>query len=123
MPYGTASNRLRKLLLFSLAQKLELDICYRCSLKIYTVESFSIEHKNGWELAKNPIEAFFNLEDIAFSHLICNIKASSNRGIFNKGKTHCPQGHEYTKENTYSYRNQRDCRQCTKKRITEYRNK
>lgn len=32
----------------------------------------------------------------------------------NTNKTHCPQGHEYTPENTYfrSNRNQRDCRAC-----------
>lgn len=27
-------------------------------------------------------------------------------------KTHCPQGHEYSPENTYRYGNQRDCRAC-----------
>lgn len=33
-------------------------------------------------------------------------------------KTHCPQGHEYTKENTYMWHNERQCRECgrTKKR-------
>ena len=27
-------------------------------------------------------------------------------------KTHCPQGHEYTEENTYRWKNQRHCRAC-----------
>lgn len=30
-------------------------------------------------------------------------------------KTHCPQGHEYTKENTYKHRNRRHCNICRRK--------
>jgi hypothetical protein len=29
-------------------------------------------------------------------------------------KTHCPQGHEYTKDNVWLYRNHRYCRSCRK---------
>lgn len=32
----------------------------------------------------------------------------------NAQKTHCPQGHEYTPENTYRWRGQRKCRECEK---------
>lgn len=35
-------------------------------------------------------------------------------------KTHCPQGHEYTEENTKYYRGKRYCRECHK---THYPNK
>jgi hypothetical protein len=35
-------------------------------------------------------------------------------------KTHCPQGHEYTPENTnISKRNQRSCKECNKLRLRE----
>lgn len=27
-------------------------------------------------------------------------------------KTHCPRGHEYSKNNTYSYKRKRNCRKC-----------
>lgn len=27
-------------------------------------------------------------------------------------RTHCPRGHEYTRENTYVHRNKRSCREC-----------
>src|SRR5947209_1263600 len=34
----------------------------------------------------------------------------------NAGKTHCPQGHEYTKENTYVEHRRRHCRKCNQDR-------
>ena len=42
----------------------------------------------------------------------------------NKNKTHCPQGHEYTEENTYvDGRGWRACRTCQKQNSDRYRNK
>jgi len=32
-------------------------------------------------------------------------------------RTHCPQGHEYTAENTYEYRGTRSCRECGRARV------
>jgi len=37
-----------------------------------------------------------------------------NSGLYNILKTHCPRGHEYTKENTMFYKNLRKCRECHK---------
>ena len=37
-------------------------------------------------------------------------------GIFQRVKTHCPQGHEYTEENTFRYRRRRVCRECARQR-------
>ena len=34
-------------------------------------------------------------------------------------KTHCPKGHEYSKENTYIYNNGRRCKKCTKDKALE----
>ena len=31
-----------------------------------------------------------------------------------KNKTHCPQGHPYDEQNTYTYQNRRSCRLCAK---------
>jgi hypothetical protein len=40
-------------------------------------------------------------------------KENINRGRrANAEKTHCRHGHEFTKENTYKYGNQRQCRTC-----------
>ena len=45
-----------------------------------------------------------------------NIYDSIEHGThFNAGKTECPQGHEYTEENTTWYRNMRYCRACRRK--------
>ena len=43
-------------------------------------------------------------------------------GLPNKDKTHCPQGHEYTKENTrLSKKNIRSCRACDRERAAKKR--
>ncbi len=70
MPHGTAVARLRKLILFQLVQKCNEDICFRCGDKIKSVEDLSIEHKEPWE--NISLELFWDLNNIAFSHLKCN---------------------------------------------------
>lgn len=75
MDPGTAQNRLRKTLLFTMAQKLGLDTCYRCGKLITQESEFSIEHKEPWLDSEDPIDRFFNLDNIAFSHLKCNVEA------------------------------------------------
>lgn len=81
-PHGTAVHKLRKKLLFSFAQETGRDVCYRCHKLIESVDTFSIEHKESWQLAKNPIESFFDLNNIAYSHLDCNRDAAlSSRGV------------------------------------------
>ncbi len=74
MPIGTASNRLRKLILFDCIQQLNKDKCYRCGEYIYEIDDFSVEHKEPWLDSGNALELFFDLDNIAFSHLSCNIK-------------------------------------------------
>ena len=77
MSHGTAANRLRKMILFSLVCKLGLDICYQCGKKILLVDDLSIEHKEPWLRADDPAESFFDLDNVAFSHLSCNSGAAS----------------------------------------------
>ncbi len=77
MPIGTASNRLRKNILFALICHLKRNTCYRCGEKIYKVAEFSIEHRQPWLSADDPKVAFFDLGNIAFSHLRCNSSAAS----------------------------------------------
>ena len=72
MPYGTATNQLRKMLLFECVKMLGADRCYRCGNKIENLKDFSIEHTIPWQGTENPSDTFFDLSKIAYSHLSCN---------------------------------------------------
>lgn len=74
MPIGTAQNRLRKLVLFMLLAKYGDNVCYQCGQTILSADALSIEHKVPW-LDKDPA-LFWDLDNIAFSHLSCNIGAA-----------------------------------------------
>lgn len=73
---GSASCKLRKMIMFDLARKLDLLTCYRCSEVIETVDVFSIDHKINWLGAPNELEVFFDISNIAFSHHSCNCAAA-----------------------------------------------
>jgi 5-methylcytosine-specific restriction endonuclease McrA len=86
MTYGKASHRLKKNILYSLAVKLEIHKCFQCGKLIETPEELSVEHKIPWLDSEDPKKLFFSLENIAFSHLICNSLASrkTNQKYFTK---------------------------------------
>jgi len=75
-PYGTARNKLIKQLLFKFVKELELNNCYHCGKEILDIRQLSIEHKKPWLNSEDPITLFYDLENIAFSHLSCNCAAS-----------------------------------------------
>lgn len=79
MSFGKANNRLRKMILFSLLQSIGLNVCFRCGELIHHVNDVSIDHKITWENSDNPVVLFFDLDNIAFSHLSCNAKAAKPR--------------------------------------------
>ena len=76
MAHGTAANRLRKMILFSLVCRVKLNMCHQCGGEILSVDDLSIEHKTPWLRADDPVKTFFDLDNIAFSHLSCNAAAS-----------------------------------------------
>jgi len=82
MPYGTANAKLRKAILFKLVQRLNEDICFKCKLKIVSIEELSIEHKQPWFNRNSAL--FWDLDNIAFSHLKCNVKHSDIPNILRK---------------------------------------
>ena len=70
MPFGTANAKLRKQILFQLIKRLGEDICFRCEKKIQDITELSIEHKKPWFNIDSKL--FWDLDNIAFSHLQCN---------------------------------------------------
>lgn len=79
MPHGTASNRMRKSLLWKYIKLAGHDVCFQCGQKINSEADLSIEHKTPWLDSENPVELYFDLDNIAFSHLTCNIKAGRRK--------------------------------------------
>lgn len=71
MPYGTACARLRKALLFQMAQQLDKDVCVRCQESIDSIDDFTIEHIEPWYERDEAL--FWDLENIGFSHAKCNL--------------------------------------------------
>ena len=76
MPIGTASAKLRKTVIFNLLKELNRNICFQCGLEIESEKDLSIEHKIPYLDSEDPVKLFFDLENIAFSHLRCNIGAA-----------------------------------------------
>jgi len=70
---STASGRLVKDILFNLIDK-HGEVCYHCGESMNR-DDFSIEHIKPWLDSEAPKELFFDMDNIAFSHLKCNIKA------------------------------------------------
>lgn len=83
MSFSTASNRLRKMVMFQLVQQCGRNNCHRCGEKIDDIDNFSIEHMEEWLHSENPKELFFDLNNIAFSHHTCNTRARRRKSEIN----------------------------------------
>lgn len=83
--HSTAQAKLKKLIMFNFLEKLGKDKCYRCD-KLMTVENYSIDHKIPWLDSENPVQLFFDIKNIEFSHFICNIKEARHENNFDIGK-------------------------------------
>ena len=83
MNFSTAQGRLRKNVMFALMIRCGLNNCHQCGEKIENPEDLSIEHKIPWLDSEIPRKLFWDLDNLAFSHLSCNSAASKRP----KGKT------------------------------------
>jgi hypothetical protein len=70
MPIGTASHRLRKMVMLQLLRELKKDFCLRCLATINDPEDLTIDHKIAWLDVSQ--ELFWDLDNIGFSHKLCN---------------------------------------------------
>ena len=88
---STASHRLVKDILWALILQTGQGKCCKCGHQM-TRETFSIEHKIPWLDSDNPKELYFDLNNISFSHLSCNVadsrKPASKCGTINKYDKH-----------------------------------
>lgn len=113
MPIGTASSRLKKSIMFSLIKSIGLDSCFQCGDKILSEDQMSIEHKIPWLDSEDPRGLFFDLDNIAYSHLSCNIgsarKIKSLHGTKNKYRQgcRCEKCRDFIRKDTAEYRKNR----------------
>lgn len=113
MSYGSACHRLRKSVLFVLLQRAGMDYCHRCGNVIESVRDLSLEHIEPWLDSDNPSEMFFDLDNIAFSHLRCNCQAAKNPI---KGDLKHPSISAYRKGCRCD-----ECKELTRLRMQDYR--
>lgn len=71
---STAQGRLLRDILFDFVMKEDIT-CFHCQEEL-TRETFSIEHKEPWLDSENPVDMFFDIENISYSHLSCNTRAA-----------------------------------------------
>lgn len=74
MSFGAARHKLVKSILWDFIVKSKQNTCYQCNTEILTISDLSIEHKTPWETSENPVKKYFDLNNIAYSHLPCNVK-------------------------------------------------
>lgn len=95
-------------------------------------ENQAYVHCIAWELEHGPVAEGLELDHLCRNRACFNtahlepvtprenVRRSQSFAAKHARKTHCPQGHEYTPENTrLSKRNERSCRVCHRKRQCE----
>ena len=70
---STASGRLVKDILWKLIKETGQDSCCKCG-ELMSRETFSIEHVEPWLDSDDPVKLYFDLDNISFSHLKCNVE-------------------------------------------------
>lgn len=73
MAPSNARNQLIRMIIFDFICK-ENIVCYRCETNM-SLENYSIEHKIAWLHSEDPVGLYFNLDNVTFSHLQCNVEA------------------------------------------------
>lgn len=90
---STASGRLVKDLLWNFVETTGQMACCKCGEPM-SRETFSIEHVTPWLDSDDPVGLYFEIENISYSHLRCNVEAArktlvetpcGTRGAYRKG--------------------------------------
>jgi HNH endonuclease len=93
-------------------------------------------HKFLWEHIFGPVPEGFELDHVCrnrdcvnpqhleiVTHQVNMLRSPIAIVSLNAQQTHCKEGHEFTPENTYTFRGMRHCRQCCRRRDREFRQK
>lgn len=81
---STAQQRLLKDILFKFVSESH-SVCFHCG-KEMSRDDFTIEHKTPWLHSDNPVELFFDLNNISFSHHCCNTRAARRNKSSSKSR-------------------------------------
>lgn len=78
MNYQTARSQLERKILWYMAKQLNKHNCFQCGFEIKDSDDMSIEHMKPWggnegKGIKPDASLFWNMDNIAFSHKICNV--------------------------------------------------
>lgn len=123
MPHGTATNKLRKNILFSLLIRLQDNVCFKCGELILSANDLSIEHKEPWE--GRDAKLFWDLNNVAFSHLNCNRPhirrgGTPKRIVAPEGQAWCSTHQKFLSVESFSKHSntwdgvRKECRECEK---------
>lgn len=126
MPASTASKRLKKTLFFNLLKKHSENICKVCALPIEKEEELTVEHILPWE--NRSKELFFDVTNIAYSHLKCNTPHKTRKGVISERRIDLPEGmswcsrceqfkslNEFSRHSQIYNKVRRWCRECDNK--------
>ena len=101
-PTSTARSQLYKKVIWSLAEKCGENTCYRCGGEIDNPKDFSLDHVENWRYKDNAADLYFDLDNIRFSHNVCNsgsrdrrCKRSVNNRCGLKGVEFRPERNKY----------------------------
>lgn len=92
-------------------------------IHLLVAEAFLGDRPDGFHVCHNNGDS----QDNRVSNLRYDTPSANNYDKRRHGtdhevkKTHCPQGHPYSPENTYVYRNRRNCRTCSAAHKAAYR--
>lgn len=95
----SATNRLKKNIIFEYAKRLGLGNCYRCGEEL-SVKDFTIDHKKNW--LDIDLNLFWDVDNIAFSHFYCNsVNSSSKQALRKRTSKECKECKEFLPLNSF----------------------
>ncbi|PYS45749.1 MAG: hypothetical protein DMF68_21310 [Acidobacteria bacterium] len=93
MPFGTACNKLRRMVIFELLRRHQENVCFKCGKVIPNAEDLTLEHKETWLDGGSSL--FWDLNNITFSHKQCNLRKGFVRREIVDGSLWCSNCKQY----------------------------